>query len=226
MKNEKEIFNKALSVIFPICVAVLIITFSIGLPIYFRPFYYMQIEPLGMPEATGRSYGEIKAAYDEVLDYLVLPDREFGTGVFAFSEEGASHFADCKGLFTLNGAALLVSLALSAVILILQKKGIIELSKPKGLPLWSYSGVAVLVSFALIGGLAALDFDKAFEIFHTLFFPGKDNWMFDPRADEIITVMPEEFFMNCAILILCSVIILSVGAIVAGLLIRKKRERV
>ena len=66
----------------------------------------------------------------------------------------------------------------------------------------------------MIGGLAALDFDRFFTLFHAVFFPGKDNWIFHPKADPIILILPQEFFRNCAILILavllltCTVLIL------------------
>ncbi len=91
--------NKLLTAL--LCVALVLLTLcvSIALPIYVRPFYYLQIEELNLPEATGYSKEEIKTAYDEVLDYLTLPNRPFGTGVFSHSAEGAAHFADCKGLF-------------------------------------------------------------------------------------------------------------------------------
>lgn len=52
-------------------------------------------------------------------------------------------------------------------------------------------------------------------LFHAIFFPGKDNWLFDPATDQIIQVMPEAFFRNCAILIglvllaCCAILILS-----------------
>jgi integral membrane protein (TIGR01906 family) len=64
-----------------------------------------------------------------------------------------------------------------------------------------FAGAGALVVPLVVGGLAALDFDRAFVIFHHIFFPGKDNWMFDPRTDAIILVLPQQFFMNCAILI-------------------------
>ena len=66
----------------------------------------------------------------------------------------------------------------------------------------------------LVGALAELDFGRAFVLFHALFFPGKDNWLFDPRVDQIINILPQEFFRSCAILILallalgCAVLIL------------------
>jgi len=77
---DNKILNRALTSVLSLFIVLLVITFSIGLPIYFRPFYYMQIEKLEIPEYTGRTVSEIKDAYNEVLDFLVLPNREFGTG--------------------------------------------------------------------------------------------------------------------------------------------------
>ena len=102
MEKYNDIKNRVVSVVFAVALAILILTFSIGLPIYFRPFYYIQIDTLDMVERTGYSYEVIKAAYDEVLNYLTLPWCEFGTGELAWSESGASHFADCLFLFNLN----------------------------------------------------------------------------------------------------------------------------
>lgn len=216
----KKILNFSLSIVMIIAIVLFTITFSIGLPIYVRGFYYAQIEPLGLEEATGYTYDEIKEGYDEVLDFLTRPGGEFSAGVFKFSEEGASHFEDCKVLFTLNGTVLAISSALILLILILRLFGIY---KPKSVlkrPPRFYSGIATLVSFAVIGVLAATDFNRAFKIFHQIFFPGKDNWLFNPYTDEIITAMPQQFFMNCAILIVVSIFTLSVLFIATS---RKKK---
>ena len=66
----------------------------------------------------------------------------------------------------------------------------------------------------MIGCLAALDFDRAFVIFHSIFFPGKTNWVFDWHADPIIRVLPQVFFMDCAILIGVGLITMAVGILV------------
>ena len=217
------ILDKILSALLVIAVMVLTITFSIGLPIYVRPFYYAHIEALDMPDATGLTAEEIMTAYDEVLDFCTQRGGEFSSGVLKFSEEGASHFADCKKLFNLNLFALLTAAVYIFAILVLKRLGIVKLARPRGYNLGFWSGIGTLVSFATVGGLAALDFDKAFQIFHTLFFPGKDNWLFDPRVDEVIRIMPEEFFMNCAILILASIVVISASLIVIGALEKKRR---
>lgn len=218
---ENKILNRALTSVLGIFVVLLVITFSIGLPIYFRPFYYMQIESLGIPEATGRTVTEIKEAYNEVLDFLVLPNREFGTGVFKWSESGKSHFEDCKGLFDLNATIFIISLVVVVALIILNRKKIFKLSRPFGFHFLLTCGASTLAFFALLGGLCAIDFDKAFTVFHAIFFPGKDNWMFNSREDQIILAMPQDFFMNCAILIASSIILISIGFIVFGIV--KKR---
>ncbi len=84
----------SLTVIFIISLTLFILTFSIGLPIYSRFFYYIQIKTLKMEETTGWSYSTIKAAYDDVSNYLTLPNRPFGTGELKWTAAEAAPFAD------------------------------------------------------------------------------------------------------------------------------------
>lgn len=220
-----KILGVSITALMAVLIIILVITFSIGLPIYIRPFYYVQINALDMPDRTGYDYDTIKEAYDEVLDYLTLPGREFGTGKLAYSQVGEGHFADCKVLFDLNIWAFFISLILLCVIFALVGRRIVELRSPFGLNVGFWSGAVTLSVFTLLGILVSLDFDTAFVIFHAVFFPGKDNWIFDPRHDEIIKVMPEEFFMNCAILIASSIILISLGLIAFGVAKRRKSGR-
>ena len=213
--------HKFLTSLWCLFTVLLVITGSIALPIYFRPFYYWQIEPLGIPETTGYDKQTVIEAYDQVLDYLVLPNREFETGVFPHSEEGASHFADCKALFDLNAIVLVVSLIGLALLGLHRRRKVFTLYRFRGRHPAAICGGCVLALFAVLGGLAALNFNRAFKVFHAIFFPGKENWLFDSRVDPIILAMPQDFFMNCAVLILSSVVLCSVGLLLYGCL-RKK----
>ena len=216
--------NPFLSFVFTIAIVVLTITFSIGLPIYVRPFYYAHIPSIQKEFKeeinVTLEWDYIQDAYDEVLDFLVLSDREFGTGELPYSEEGKGHFEDCKILFDLNKYGFIASFAVAVLLFIADKLRIIKLAKPCGLPLSFWAGIGTLVLFASLGVIVAQDFGTAFEIFHRIFFPGKDNWMFDPSADPIILFMPQRFFRNCAILICASILTLSIVNIVRG--IKKK----
>ncbi|MBQ7344214.1 MAG: TIGR01906 family membrane protein [Clostridia bacterium] len=216
--------NIILSVLFVISVVVLTITVSIGLPIYVRPFYYAHVDALALDEKWGIDREYIIEAYDEVLDFLTLEGREFGTGKLIHSEEGKGHFEDCKVLFDLNRNALIISLIVLVILLVLNKLGVIRLVKPRGYGLTFWAGIGTLALFASLAVVVAMDFSAAFTVFHKIFFPGKDNWLFDPYTDPIILFMPQQFFMNCAILICASILLISAAFIVIGK-IRKARGK-
>ncbi len=175
-----------------------ILSFSIAVPLLFRPFYYWHIDAMRLPEYSGFTKSEIIQAYDEMMDFCVY-GKEFSTGVMKYSESGKSHFADVAVLFRLDFIVLAISMVGLAVGLILKKKGIVpdyRLYSPR------FKGaVLLLASTVVIGFLCSLDFDRAFVTFHHIFFPGKTNWIFSPQEDEIINVLPEDFFRNCAMLI-------------------------
>ena len=64
--------------------------------------------------------------------------------------------------------------------------------------------------------MGATDFDRAFTVFHSIFFPGKTNWLFDPNVDQIIQILPEVYFRNCAILVIGLILILCCAWMVLG----------
>ena len=217
--------QKLISLLFSIAALLLIITISIGLPIYFRPFYYAHISAMNLEYESGYSKAEIIDAYNEVLDYLTLPGREFGAGVMAYSESGKDHFVDCKALFDLNATVLLISAATVITILILKKRKKLELCELGTYHPLFYSGLGAILIPSCLGLLIATDFSRAFTVFHKIFFPGKDNWTFDPWTDEIINVLPEEFFRNCAILIGVGIITLGSVAMIFAVVQRRKKHR-
>lgn len=204
--------NRLLSLIFTLALVLLVLTAAIALPIYIRPFYYAHIGPMGLEEYTGLTKAQLREAYDGILDYLTLPNRPFSCGVLPYSSEGESHFADCRVLFDLNRNVLLTSGTLVALLLLMEKKwGPYRLGKGSA-AFWA--GLLALIAPLVIGGLAALDFDRAFVIFHKIFFPGKSNWLFDWRTDPIILALPQEFFRNCAILIGAGLVVFSMGLLI------------
>ncbi len=213
--------SKLLTVILAIVIAVLLLAVSIAAPILCRPFYYAHIDALDLEQRTGYTREEIKTAFDEMMDYC-LGAEVFSTGELKWSQSGKDHFTDVRVLFLLDLRVLLISVVLLIAILIA-----IRLSgwRPRrllgrGPTFWAGTGLAVV--FLLVGGLAALDFDRAFVVFHALFFPGKDNWLFDPRTDEIINILPQTFFMNCAILILAILVLGCILLIAADIIYRKR----
>lgn len=228
-EKGKRALNITLTVVFIIALVLFMLTFSIGLPIYCRFFYYIQIKTLNLPEAAAAygidaGYNEIKTAYDQILDFCTLPNRPFASGIFEMSESGKSHFADCKILFDLNLAGIIVSGAITLTLVLLNRFKVIELVRVKGHRAYLISAVIAVALPVVIGALAAIDFEKAFEVFHGIFFPGKTNWTFDPLCDQIIIVMPEQFFMNCAIIIGVGLVTFAAALIAADLILNHKEK--
>jgi integral membrane protein (TIGR01906 family) len=203
-----------------VLIALVIVSGAIALPVLFRPFFYWHIGPLNLCEMVNLTTEQVKTAYNEMMDYCIGVTHTFSAGVLPFSEEGASHFADVQKLFVLDLRVLIVSSVLLLALLLRKgKKSVSLLGHTPGF----WGAIGLTVSFLVIGGLAALDFDKAFVIFHKLFFPGKDNWLFNSYQDPIINMLPAEFFRNCAILILASILLTCSILIVYDLKHKKTR---
>ncbi len=202
--------HKILTWVMLVAIIVLVISASINIPIYFRPFYYAHVDVLDLSGQTGYERSEIIEAYDEVLDYLTNPFEEFSTGAVPHSDDGEAHFADCRVLFIINNIAMLVSLVVVFVIAFLASIKVIRLVEYGGRSIGFYAGLVTLVLFGILAVFVLVDFQSAFYTFHAIFFPGKSNWLFDPAKDPIILMMPREFFMSCAVLICASIIITSV----------------
>lgn len=216
--------SRILTLLCAVLAALTLLTAAIAVPILCRPFYYAHITPLHLCEQTGLTREEIKTAFDEMLDFC-LGGKEFSTGVLRWSEEGKSHFEDVRVLFLLDLRALAVcALALAALLIAARLTGR-RCARPLGRGPAFWAGAGLAAAFAAVGALAAADFDRAFTVFHTLFFPGKDNWLFDPDTDQIINILPQTFFRNCAILILAILLLGCLALILADLLPRRKSDR-
>lgn len=215
--------SKLLTLILAAAAALTVLTGSIAAPILIRPFYYAQIGPLQLSARTGWSEEVIREAYDEVLDYCVL-GREFGTGQLLWSESGRSHFADAAALFHLDFWVLGISAAVLLLCLAVKRRRGLTFWRPLGRGPGFWAGAGLAAVFAVVGALAATDFSRAFVLFHTLFFPGKDNWLFDYRTDQIILILPEEFFRNCALLIVALLLLCCLVLILWDLLRHRKRR--
>lgn len=214
--------SKPLCVLIAVLTALAVLTAAIAAPILCRPFYYAHIGPLELEERTGLTQAEIKTAFSEMLDYC-LGAEEFSTGVLKWSESGKAHFTDVRVLFLLDLRVLGISLGLLAAALLYARFTGRRPARPWGHGPGFWAGAGLGAAFLLVGALAALDFNRAFVVFHALFFPGKDNWLFDPAEDQIINILPQEFFRNCAILIL-ALLVVGCAALILLDLRRGRRE--
>ncbi|MBQ8852424.1 MAG: TIGR01906 family membrane protein [Oscillibacter sp.] len=213
--------SKILTVILASAVALLVLSSSIAVPILCRPFYYAHIDAFGLEEYTGLEEVYIRQAYDEMMDFCIGLSDEFSTGILRWSESGKSHFVDVKGLFLLDLALLGISVAVLIADVVLRSRRKVQPYRflDRGPGFWAAVGLGGV--FSVIALLVSIDFSRAFVIFHTLFFPGKDNWIFDWRTDPIILILPEEFFRNCAILIVALLLVWCIVLVAVDLWVGK-----
>lgn len=125
-------------------------------------------------------------------------------------------------LFLLDLRVLAVCVAVLLVLYALRRKKGLTLCPLAGHSPGFWAGCGLGGALAIAGVLAALDFDRAFTVFHSIFFPGKDNWLFDPATDPVILILPEAFFRSCAILILAAVLLCCAALIIADLCRRRR----
>ena len=221
---ENKILKRAISLLFAVAATLLILSLSIAIPVFCRPIYYAHIDALDLPQKSGFTAEQIRTSYDAVLDYLTKPNKEFSVGDMAYTYMGAEHFREVKTLFTLNTTVLICSAVCVITIIVLRRSGKIGDLKLGKHTATFYSGSVILATLASIGIVAAIDFKSAFILFHEIFFPNNDYWIFDTSTDEIINILPEEFFMNCGIIIASTAIALSLAFIIFDIIKSRKNQ--
>ena len=196
--------------------ALAVLTGSIAWVVLLRPFYYVQIGPLGVCQASGLTVAQARAAYNDVMDYCLGLRPDFAAGVLPFSAEGASHFADVRVLFILNLAFLALSVAVLSSLQAACLRQKTKLPRLAGRTPGFWAACALGGVILVVAALSAADFNRAFTVFHGIFFPGRWNWLFDPATDPMILLLPEEFFRNCAIAIAALVLLGCIILLVTG----------
>lgn len=116
-----------------------------------------------------------------------------------FNDQDLFHMAEVKnlflGVFRIRTAAAVV-LILSLLVLFAARAPLESLFR------YFQIGLAVFVGLAaLLGIIVAVNFSRAFVVFHHLFFDN-DLWLFDPATDLMINMLPEGLFMDFTVRIL------------------------
>ena len=207
--------SKTLALVYAFFLALTAITLGIAAPITGRWFYNLHIDALRLTELTPWTREQIQRAYNDMMNFIWW-DAPFGTGNLKWSQAGMEHFADCKKLFWLNIDVLVVSVAALLFIYLIATQMRVKPYRFLGFGAIFWAGVSVFAGFCIVFLLGAIDFDKAFVVFHRLFFPGKTNWIFDPSTDEIIRILPEKYFMDCAILAISVIAAVCIAYMIIG----------
>jgi len=199
--TRSRVWNFLCDAVTAVALFLFILSFAVTFTLNFRPLYYMDIELLGIEERSGIPKEEIKENYDVLIDYnSMFSDEELSFPTLAMSETGKIHFEEVKVIFVGFQKMTIVTAVISLVLVFMQKKS----QKKRYL---KYAGIITVLIPALLGAAMAINWDKAFVIFHKIAFDN-DYWIFDAATDPVITILPDTFFLHCAAMI--------IGLVVAG----------
>lgn len=177
-----------------ICLALFIISASITITLNFRPLYYHDISALKIEETSGFSKNIIKKNYDNLIDY----NQFFHSGrlklTMPMSKEGRIHFADVKRIFDAVEILCIITLILSIFLI---KRQISQ----HDFEFLKLSSIITVLLPCIAGLFTAINWESTFIIFHKIMFRN-DYWLFDEVTDPVITILPDTFFLHCAIMII------------------------
>ena len=160
---------------------------------------------------------QMQANYDRIIEYSLFPwVRELHLETLPMSDAGAQHFAEAKDIFQLFVQGGLLALVVAVVL------GSWLWRRHRSTGFLTAGAITALATPLMLAIPLAIDFDRAFVVFHEIAFDN-ELWIFDPRTDPIIDYLPEALFMRNAFAILVVMIVLSVAAIMVG---RRLRRRV
>lgn len=185
-----------------IVIALFLISLAVVFVLYFRPLYYLDINFLHLDAASGKDAATVRRNYDALCNYLFFWNRSaLFLPDFPMSEHGRIHFSDCKKIF-------------DVVQILCIGTGIITLiggcARKHTARCLRIAGILTIVLPGAAMALAFFRWDALFETFHTILFRN-DYWLFDPRTDPVILILPDGFFFQCAVIIF--IIILAGGII-------------
>ncbi|MGG7164946.1 TIGR01906 family membrane protein [Clostridium ihumii] len=201
-KSDKKIYHVLLS----ISLTLFIILIAVKLTLVFKPLYYYDINSLEIENKSGYSKEEIVKNYDYMVEYLLSynnENKEFELPTIKFSQHGKEHFEDVKRIFVTIDILLLISLIINII-------GINIYYKEKKFQYIKYTARTLIILPSILVSIFIIDFDTSFIIFHKLFF-NNDYWIFNKVTDPVIKILPQEFFMHAAFMVLIIIILFSVA---------------
>jgi integral membrane protein (TIGR01906 family) len=207
----KSLINKTLSLVLALNLFILTLFVALVPPALNSSFYHDQFVINNSYERANTTPQALNDLIDHTLDYTygVIDNFQYsltlndGSTRLAFSQREIDHMLDVQNLFI--GGRILTGVSLIMLILI----GAYFLTNPKAFKrsyfkLMRNTIVLILLTAALILGLAALDFNRAFTIFHQIFFTN-DLWILS-STDMLIIMLPEVLFFRLAVRIFTGLI--------------------
>lgn len=214
MKTTRKFTFK--NIIIGIIFTLFFISFGVIFTVNFRPLYYYDIDYLQISENSAYDKEVIIRNYDALIDY----NSPFYKGELKFpdltsSKEGLQHFVEVKNIFVAFYYIALISFILCLLIVLYKRK-------QKDYNYLLVSSLTLILLPLIISLFALIDFDTTFVVFHKIFFKN-DYWIFDPRLDPIINLLPQTYFLHSLLMIIFIILLGSISLFI-GYVGKKDKE--
>ncbi|MGL4761753.1 MAG: TIGR01906 family membrane protein [Sarcina sp.] len=221
IKNKKHFIFAFLSFILLICTNIIILFNSKFLFKYFT-LSNETAKTLAIP------FESLMIEYEKIIVYLrnpLITNLKFN--YFTLSPNGQQHFFEVKMLLTYI-FMLACSIGVFLIVYLTYKKFFFNKTllhqkiKTNLILCKKYFNSIIISTVVCLGLFIIIDFNKVFIVFHNLLFDN-DLWMFNETTDSIISILPENYFMLCAVFIL---IMLLIESLIINISIRKDVEKI
>ena len=216
MTNNRKNGSILVGILCGLLAVVLLTALAVGLLLSGTWLYNFEIDVLDIVGYSGFDKATILSNYRAVIRFLSpFHFGEFEMPDLPASPGGTQHFDEVKNIVIgLYIAGLICLLSLILLIIFVKKK--------LGPRTFFAAGVATInLPLLLLAGIM-IDFDSFFVLFHKIFFKN-DYWIFDSVTDPVIRILPETYFMHCAVVI---VLFWVLGSIAFFLISHRERKKV
>jgi len=197
-----NVLARAASVLFVLCIPVLLVTTNVRLAANEERLYEYGFDKFDAAEATGLSDAELRDFAGQMITYFNSGEELLQTDVFTPRE--LAHLKDVKGLIGLAHTLQLTSLAYIALYIIanIALRGRALGRKLATQLTWGSGATIGLLAF--FGFWAAVDFDSLFLLFHLVGF-SNDLWQVNPD-ENMLRMFPPAFFNAAALFVAAAII--------------------
>lgn len=215
------------SLIITIIIFLVILLTSIQIITFNRQYYNWHYSNYNISLTTNIEQKDLMYITNEMLKYLdgkrenlIIYSKVNGINQQVFGDREIYHMKDVQKLFVI--AKYIRNIGFGLIIILFMTfyklhKSILK----KTLKYIKNCYLSIILLLIVISVIISTNFNHYFTVFHQIFF-NNDLWLLDPKTDILINLVPLQFFINTAILILFIFIIFSILLIVAIKYITKR----
>ena len=202
-----KLLHRSFGLLFSIAMILILLVTAFDIAVYGDyGFFQKEYEKYQVLEDLNMDMDDVMEVTHHMMDYLRdrNDDMQIVTTVGGqtqefFNGQDIFHMEEVKvlfmGMFRIRTVSAIIA-ALSLVVLLSTKAGARTIFGCFQAGMGIFFGLA-----AVLGAIIAVNFSQAFVIFHEIFFDN-DLWLFDPRTDLMIRMLPEGLFMDFTVRIL------------------------